>query len=204
MTDYVAIVRGVLPNGRSWSTSRHITSNQSEAALLTTWDNAWTTAWNVMTTGLSTLFTAATTITEFEVGTLNGSMRKVSKSINTASLAGTSAAVAGSQNTSIIVDWASAGTLRNQRGRQKLPAPAQDQVADGVLLSTPATNVKTAMDSIATAVRADGSTYFVFPRYATETGVPAFTKTVLIGNALIRNQLGTQTKRERKVTKTYT
>jgi uncharacterized membrane protein len=204
MTDYVATVRGVLPNGRGWSTSRHITSNQSEAALLTTWQNAWTTAWNLATTGLATVYTANTTITYFEVGTLNGSMRKTSKSPATVSLVGTATGDAGADNTAIVVDWLSSGTLRNQRGRQKLPAPAESQVAGGVLLSTPATNVKAAMDSIVTAVRADGSSYFVFPRYATEAGVPAFTKTQLIGNALIRNQLGTQNKRERKVAKTYT
>lgn len=204
MTDYVAIVRGVLPNGRSWSTSRHITSTQSEAALLTTWDNAWTSAWNLATTGLATVYTSGTTITEFEVGTLNGSMQKISKSVSTASLAGSDATTAGSQGTAIVIDWQSAGTQRFQRGRQKLPAPAQDMQADGVLLSTPATNIKTAMDSVATAVRADGSTYFVFPRYPTQGGTPAFTKTVLIGNALVRNQLGSQNKRERKVTKTYT
>jgi hypothetical protein len=203
MTDYVAIVRGVLPNGRGWSTSRHITSTQSEAALLTTWANAWTTAWNLATTGLATVYTAATTITEFEVGTLNGSMRKVSKSLDPVSLAGSNASDAGAQNTAIVVDWNSAGTLRNQRGRQKLPAPGEDQVVGGVISATPGANIKAAMDSVATAVRADGSTYFVFPRYATETGVPAFTKTVLIGNAAVREQLGSQNKRERKVPKTY-
>lgn len=204
MTDYVAIVRGVLPNGQSWSTSRHITSNQTEASLLTTWENAWTSAWNLAVTGLATVYTAGTTITGFEVGSLDGSMRKVSHSLASASLAGSNGTTAGAQNTSVVIYWGSAGTLRNQRGRQKLPAPAQDQATDGVLGGTPANNIKAAMDSIATAVRSDGSTYFVFPRYETETGIPPFTKTVLIGNALVRNQLGTEAKRERKVVKTYT
>lgn len=204
MTDYVATVRGVLPNGRSWSTSRHITSAQSEAALLTTWANAWTSAWNLATTGLATVYTATMSITDFEVGTLNGTMRKVSKSPDAVSLVGTATGDAGSDNTAIIVDWNSAGTMRNQRGRQFLPAPAESQVAGGVLLSTPATNIKAAMDSVATAVRADGSTYFVFPRYETEGGVAPYTKTILIGNALVRNQLGSQRKREKKVSKTYT
>jgi hypothetical protein len=204
MADYVAIVRGVLTNGRGWSTSRHITSAQSEAALLTTWENAWSSAWTLATTGLATLYTAGTTIDEFEVGTLNGTMRKVSKSVATAALTGSDGGLSGNPATAIIVDWQSAGTLRNQRGRQKLPGPADSQAIGGVLLGTPAANVKAAMDSIATAIRADGSTMFVFPRYATETGVPAYTKTVLIGNALIRNQLGSQNRRERKVTKTYT
>lgn len=204
MTDYIAIARGALPNGRSWSTSRHITSNQTESSLLSTWANAWTSAWNLATTGLATCYTAGTTITEFEVGTLNGTMRKISHSFQTAALAGSDANSAGSQNDSVVIYWGSAGTLRNERGRQKLPAPAVDMAVDGVLTNTASDNIKAAMDSIATAVRADGSTYFVFPRYTTETGVPAYTKTVLIGNALVRNQLGTESKRTRKVLKTYT
>lgn len=203
MTDYVAIVRGVLPNGRGWSTSRHITSNQSDAALLTTWQNAWTSAWNLAVTGLKTVYTANTTITQFEIGRLDGSMRKVAKTQANVSLVGTNATDAGADNTAIVVDWLSAGTLRNQRGRQKLPAPAEDQVVGGVIQATPGANIKAAMISIATAVRADGSTYFVFPRYTTETGVPAFTKTVLIGDPEVREQLGSQNKRERKVAKTY-
>lgn len=203
MADYVAITRGVLPNGRAWSTSRHITSAQSEAALLTTWQNAWTSAWSLAVTGLGVMYTAGTTITQYEVGTLNGTMRKISKSDATVALAGTDANSAGAQNTAVIVDWQSAGTMRNQRGRQFLPAPAVDMAVDGVLTNTAATNFKAAMDSIATAIRADGSTLFVFPRYATEGGVAAYTKTVLIGNALIRDQLGTKAKRERKVAKTY-
>jgi hypothetical protein len=204
MTDYVATVRGVLPNGRPWSTARHITSNQSEAALLTTWSNAWTTAWNLATTGLAVMYTSGTTVTQFEVGTLNGTMVKVSKSQSTASLAGTDANFATAQGTAVIVDWQSAGTLRNQRGRQKLPPTADDFAIDGVLVGAAPANFKAAMDSIATAIRADGSTLFVFNRYATIRGIPAYTKTVLIGNALIRNQLGSQNKRERKVPKTYT
>jgi hypothetical protein len=203
MTDYIATVRGVLPNGRSWSTARHITSNQSESALLTTWDNAWTTQWNLATTGIAVAYTSGTTITEFEVGTLNGTMRKTSKSVSTASLAGSDANSAGAQGTAIVIDWPSAGTLRNQRGRQKLPAPAVDMAVDGVLTSTAATNFKANIDAIATAIRADGSTFFVFPRYATLGGIAAYTKTILVGNVLVRDQLGSQNKRERKVTKTY-
>lgn len=204
MADYVATVRGVLPNGRAWSTSRHITSNQSEAALLTTWQNAWTTQWNLAVTGFGVAYTAGTTITQFEVGTLNGTMNKVSKSTATVALAGTDANSAGAQGTAIIVYWPSAGTLKRQRGRQKLPAPAVDMAVDGVLTNTAATNFKANVDAVATAIRADGSTIFVFNRYKTATdGAAPFTKTVLVGNVLVRDQLGSQNKRERKVPKTY-
>lgn len=203
MTDYIATVRGVLPNGRSWSTSRHITSGQTEAALLTTWQNAWTTAWNLATTGLATVYTSGTTITQFEVGTLNGTMRKISKSDATVSLAGTATGDGLPNNDAIIVDWTSATTQRYGRGRQMLPAPAESQTTNDALNSTPATNVKAAINSVKSAVTADGSTFFVFPRFATQGGQAAYAKTVLTSIA-VRNQLGSQRKRTKKEAKTYT
>lgn len=203
MTDYIATVRGVLPNGRTWSTSRHITSGQTESALLTTWQNAWTTAWNLATTGLATVYTSGTTITQFEVGTLNATMRKISKSDATVSLAGTATGDGLPNNDAIIVDWTSSNTQRYGRGRMMLPAPAESQTTNDALNSTPATNVKAAINSVKTAVTADGSTFFVFPRFATQSGQAAYAKTVLTSIA-VRNQLGSQRKRTKKEAKTYT
>jgi hypothetical protein len=203
MTDYLATVRGVQPNGRSWSTSRHITSNQTEPGLLTTWSNAWTTAWNLATTGLSTVYTTGLTITQFEVGTLNGSMRKVSKSQSNVSLPGTATGTSLPANNSIVVDWTSPSTQRWGRGRQALPAPADSQVVNDDLVPATATDVKAAMVSIHTAVAADGSTYFVFPRFTTQGGQPAFTKTV-ITIPLVRNKTGSQRKRYKKESVSYT
>lgn len=203
MTDYIATVRGVLPNGRSWSTSRHITSGQTEAALLTTWQNAWTTAWNLASTGLATVYTANTTITGFEVGTLNGTMRKISKSTATVSLPGTATGTGLPNNDAIVIDWSSATTQRYGRGRMMLPAPADSQTTNDALNSTPATNVKAAINSVKSAVTADGSTFFVFPRFATQSGQAAYAKTVLTSIA-VRNQLGSQRKRTKKEAKTYT
>lgn len=203
MTDYIAIVRGVQPNGRSWSTSRHITSGQTEAALLTTWQNAWTTAWNLATTGLATVYTSALTITQFEVGTLNGSMRKMSKSVANVSLAGTATGTSLPANNSIVVDWTSSTVQRFGRGRQQLPAPADSQVVNDDLVAGTATNVKAAMNSVHTAIAADGSTYFVFPRFPTQSGQPAFAKTV-ITTPLVRNKTGSQRKRYKKEVVAYT
>lgn len=203
MTDYIATVRGVLPNGRSWSTSRHITSGQTESALLTTWQNAWTTAWNLATTGLDTVFTSGTTITQFEVGTLNATMRKVSKSVATVSLAGTATGTGLPNNDAIVIDWTSTNVQRYGRGRMMLPAPAESQTTNDSLNATPATNVKAAINSVKSAVTADGSTFFVFPRFATQGGQPAYAKTVLT-TISVRNQLGSQRKRTKKEAKTYT
>lgn len=123
MSDYVAFVRGVLPNGRPWSTERKITSVQSPSALLTTWQNAWTTAWNLATTGLATVYNAATTITQFEVGTLDGSMRKVAKTVANVNLVGSDANDPISGNNSIVVHWTSAVTQKYGQGFMKLPPP---------------------------------------------------------------------------------
>lgn len=202
MTDYVAYVRGTLPNGRSWSTSRHITSNQTQTALLTTWQNAWTSAWNLATTGLSTVYDASTVITEFEIGTLNGSMRKIAKDTADVTLPGTATGAAYAAADSVVVEWMSTVTQKYGHGFQKLPAPAETQADNGVILATPGANIKAAIASVQTAIQADGSTFFVFPRTTTESGQPAFTKTVT-STFRVREQLGTVRKRERKVTKTY-
>lgn len=202
MTDYIAYVRGVLADGRAWSTERHITSTQSASALLTTWQNAWTSAWNLATTGLATVYATSTSITGFEVGTLNASMHKVAKTTASVSLAGTATGTGLPGANSIVVDWTSTVTQRYGRGRMALPAPADDQAANDALLATPGANVKAAIASVQTAVNADGSTFFVFPRFTTQSGQLAFTKTVLTSFA-VRQQLGTQRRRTRKTTKTY-
>ena len=202
MADYIAYVRGVLANGRGWSTERHITSTQSASALLTTWQTAWTSAWNLATTGLATVYDSTTSITQFEIGTLNGTMHKVAKSTANVSLAGTATGTSLPAANSIVVDWTSTVTQKYGRGRMALPPPADDQVADDVLLATPGANVKAAIQSVQTAVQADGSTFFVFPRFATQSGQAAFAKTVT-GTFAVRKQVGTQKRRGRKETKTY-
>lgn len=202
MADYVCYVRGTLPNGRSWSTERRITSNQSPSALLTTWANAWTSAWNLATTGLGVMYDANTKITEFEVGTLNASMRKIAKALDPVNLVGTSGGDPYSANNTVVVNWESAVTQRYGTGNQKLPPPTEAFVDGDVLTATAGANFKAAMTSIQAAINADGSTFFVAPKTTTESGQPAFAKTVLT-TFRVREQLGTERKRTKKEPKTY-
>lgn len=202
MTDYVAFVRGTLPNGRPWSTERKITSTQAASALLTTWQNAWTSAWNLATTGLATCYDANTKITQFEVGTLDANMRKVAKATANVNLVGSDAGDPISGNNDVVILWTSAVTQKYGRGFMKLPPPTENMVNGLTILATPGANIKTAIGSVRTAVQADGSTFFVAPRFTTESGQPAFTKTVLTAYA-VREQLGDMRTREAKVTKTY-
>ena len=202
MADYVAFVRGVLPNGRPWSTQRKITSTQSPSALLTTWQNAWTSAWNLAVTGLNVVYDANTKITEFEVGTLDANMRKVAKATAAVNLVGTDAGDPISANNAVIVYWTSAVTQKYGHGFNKLPPPTEAFVNGLTITATGGANIKAAILSIKTAIQADGSTFFVAPRYLTESGQPAFAKTVLT-NYEVREQLGDERLREQKVAKTY-
>lgn len=202
MADYVAFVRGTLPNGRPWSTERKITSTQSPSALLTTWQNAWTSAWNLAVTGLKTVYDVNTIITEFEVGTLDANMRKVAKVTASVSLPGTDANDPISGNNDIVILWTSTVTQKYGRGFMKLPPPTEAMVNGLVIAATPGANIKAAIQSVQTAVQADGSTFFVAPRYLTESGQPAFAKTVLTAFK-VREQLGDMRTREAKVAKTY-
>lgn len=202
MADYVAFVRGVLPNGRPWSTQRKITSTQSPSALLTTWQNAWTSAWNLAVTGLNVVYDANTKITEFEVGTLDANMRKVAKATAAVNLVGTDAGDPISANNAVIVYWTSAVTQKYGHGFNKLPPPTENFVNGLTITATGGADIKAAILSIKTAIQADGSTFFVAPRYLTESGQPAFAKTVLT-NYEVREQLGDERLREQKVAKTY-
>lgn len=202
VTDYVAFVRGTLPNGRPWSTERKITSTQAASALLTTWQNAWTSAWNLAVTGLNVMYDANTKITQFEVGTLDASLRKVAKSTASVNLVGTDAGDPISGNNDVVVLWTSTVTQKYGRGFMKLPPPCEDMVNGLTLTATAGANFKAAIQSVQTAVQADGSTFFVAPRYLTESGQPAFAKTVLTAFK-VREQLGDMRTREAKVPKTY-
>jgi hypothetical protein len=202
MADYVAFVRGSLPNGRPWSTNRKITSTQSPSALLTTWQNAWTSAWNLAVTGLNVMYDANTKITQFEVGTLDANLRKVAKATVDVNLVGTDANDPISGNNDVVIFWSSSVTQKYGHGFNKLPPPCEDMVNGLVIAATPGANFKAAIQSVQTAVQADGSTFFVAPHYLTASGQPAFAKTVLT-SFKVREQLGDMRMRESKVAKTY-
>jgi hypothetical protein len=202
MADYVAFVRGTLPNGRPWSTNKKITSVQSPSALLTTWQNAWTSAWNLAVTGLKVVYDVNTKITEFEVGTLDANMHKVAKTTATVSLPGTDAGDPISGNNDIVVLWTSPVTQPYGHGFMKLPPPTEAMVNGLVIGATPGANIKAAIQAVQTAVQADGSTFFVSNPFDTVTGHPAHSKTVLTAFQ-VREQLGDMRRREAKVAKTY-
>ena len=179
MTDYYAQVFGHFNNARKWSTGRHITSNQSPAALLTTWSNAWTTAWNDATNGFKLNYPTGLAITNVQIATLDGTMKQTAKVGAPLALAGTSAGFPLPTSLAVVLAWSSSTQIgRTKRGHMAMPAPAENAVLNDTLTGTAQGQFSAAINLVKSAINADGSTFFVYPKFVTSTGIPAFTKTV--------------------------
>lgn len=202
MTDFYAQMHGTYGNGDGWSTGLRITSNQTPDALLTTFSNAWIAAWTNGTYGLNTLYHTDTTTTEYTVAPLDGNMREVTKSVLTSITPGTSSDTALPNDNAIVVSLRSPYIGKSRRGRAFLPAPVEGIVSAGQYTSASMTRVKTAFQSVLTAIQADGSTVFVTNLKPLKDLTPAFRKTV-ITSILVARKTATQTRRTDREASNY-
>jgi len=195
MTDYLCITHGHFENGDVWSFGWHVTSNEPLATLLTTWSNAWISAWTNGTYGLQTLYPTTTVMDGWTVYELDASMRALFKATLTNAQPGTSSDNGLPNEVAITVSKRSPTVAKYGRGKTSLPAPVEGIVVNGSYTSASMTRVKTAVDAAFSAITADGSTVFVFPRVETKGHVLPFTKTV-ITSLLVALKVGSQTRRE--------
>lgn len=178
--DFKAQVKGHFVSGRKWSTGLHITSSQSESALLTTWSNAVIAAWTHATYGLNLIYPTNTLIDSFQVSTLNASMLELSKSVLVSSHAGITGTASEPERLAINVFLSSDVLANNARGFMRLPAPITGVFLQDVMDPTIGGHIKSAITDIFAAIRADGSTVFSFNRKLTKKlALPAFSKEVL-------------------------
>ena len=189
-------VNGVYAAGGKWSFGFRVTSTQSLAALATTMTNAWASAWTNGTYGLALIYPAGTNMVSTTVASLDGTMKQTFKIVTAASHVGASGGTSLGYASSIVVSMRSTGIKRWQRGRFKLPAPDPQFVTGDRLLGTPGGHVSTAVNSVKTAVQADGSTVFVCG-LADHKLLPgtAFVKTVIDLPFEVADKLGTQRNR---------
>lgn len=203
MTDYYCQVKGSYAGAASWSFGLRVTSNQAQASLLTTWQNAWTNAWTNATYGLATMYPTGTEITEYSVATLDANYKQVSKSLAAVSQPGTSTDDTLPYLNSIVVSTRTAMIGRHARGRFFLPSPGESSINNNVVTSAAVTRVKSAVESVKTAIQADGSTFFV-------VHVPTITPPTVAGpkyvitDFLVSNKPARQSRRVSKIQPTYT
>jgi hypothetical protein len=161
MTDYYAQVSGAYSATVGWTFGRHITSAQSPSALLTTWQNAWTAAWNDGTHGMKVIYPTTTSITGFSVATLDTTYHQTAKVASTVSLAGTATGDTLPWQEAILVSLSSSTQIgRHSRGRFYLPALEETFVNGDVVVSTEVTRLSAAVNAVRAAVVADGSSFF--------------------------------------------
>jgi hypothetical protein len=182
MTDYYARVHGHFENLDPWSTGLHITSNQTRTSLLTTFSNAWIAAWTNGTYGLETLYHTDVVMDGWDVYELDARLKGLFKASLLSAQPGTSSDTPPANEQTTLVEWSAPLINKRGRGFSRLPGLVEGVLVNGSYTSTAGTRVKTAMQSIQTAIQADGSTIFVAPtnvKVPPKDGTPLYTKTVL-------------------------
>jgi hypothetical protein len=101
-----------------------------------------------------------------------------------------------------VISWRGLAIQRYGRGRWYMPALAEDQVNGDVVITTAANRIKTAVQSVYTAMTTDGSTFFVTNKKALKDGTPPFRKTI-VTTPLVATKPARQSRRTRKVPTTY-
>jgi hypothetical protein len=202
VTDYYAQMHGAYAGGIPWSTGVHITSNQSEAALSTTWGNAVQTLWTDGANGIETLYPTSTSLVETSVATLNGTMHEVTKTRTSHLIPGTSTADTLPYQEAIVISLRGNSVRRSGRGRMFLPALAEDQVNSDALITAAQTRLSNAFKALFLSIQADGSTFFVFNRLPLKDGTAAFTKSV-VTTPRVSNKPARQSRRVAKIAPSY-
>lgn len=197
MTDYKIELSGSYGTGRKWSTGFHMTSSSDLATVLVDMGFKVTDLWTNGTYGLETLYATTTSLTNIAVIQLDTSMRELQRIDGPATLPGTATTDEGANQLSILVSLRNVFAGERNRGRMYLPSPAEGAVAEGVLGSTEATRVSTAISAFFTGLRAGGGVIFVFNRAAHPRDLVPFTKKTVTAEKVDR-VLRTQRRRIRK------
>lgn len=203
MTDYKVKFYGKLPGTVEWTSSLGVTSEQTPSELITTMAAALGNMWSNGTYGIGAQYVPGVTLDGFDVITLNGTFRETLKSSHALSLVGTSGDAALSNNTTMTIRKESPGLQKWQRGFLSLPAPVEGVLVDGLYTNTARDRFGAALESVRTAVQADGSTIYINTgNPGPEDHFPAYTKTVITKLAA-SNKPGTRRQRTRKVVAAY-
>jgi hypothetical protein len=201
-TDYRSVLHGHYDGTHFWSTRMHITSPQSEAALLATVSAAWAAAWAHGTYGFRIVYPTTTGIDSVTMYTLDAALKGVSKSVQAIPDVGLSAVDTEPWEVAIDVELRNGGLRPDQRGRIKLPAPDVTVFTANVMDTTIQGHLKSAVSDVFAAIRADGSTVFTYPRKATKRGVAALTHNIML-TEVISSKPGVNSVRTREIKPVY-
>lgn len=202
MTDYYCQAIGNFLNGRSWSWGIHVNSGQSEAALATTFSNAVVAAWSTNGNPIKSYLAAGTQLDYVTVATLNGTFHETSKTPVVTVVNGTAGGDTLPIQESVVVSERSNSIQKFGRGRFYLPALEETFVNNNVVDATALGHISTNINTIKTAIQADGSTIFVVSKKPHKDGTGQYVKSV-ITIWKVSNKPARQSKRNRKTAAVY-
>ena len=197
MPDYKLEVSGSFGTGRRWSWGCHVSSTADLATTITDWAAQVVSFWTNGPHGVETLYATTTILDTVTAIQLGATMHEVQRIDSPTTLAGTAAGEEGANQLAILVSLRNVMSGARNRGRMYLPSPAEDAVDEGILGSTQATRVSTAITALFTGMRTAGYTFFVFNRTAHVLDPVPFTKKTITSEK-IDKVLRTQRRRVRK------
>lgn len=203
MTDFYGRVHGHYASGRPWGFGWHLTAALSLSTVATDWGSAVSALWTDATNGLNALYPTTTVLDTTDVVQLTSTLTYNSvSSPDNLNLAGTNVNIGTPDETAIVLSLRAATIGKGDRGRTKLPAPSENEVNNGELLTAAATRVGTIATAMLASLNGSGIGVFVFNRFATISKPVALTKTT-ISSAKCSSKLGTVRKRTKHETVTY-
>jgi hypothetical protein len=162
MALFRCVASGVFASGRAWSFRQYFVSTAILATVQGDWLAQTVSAWTDGTHGLQTLYPTTTVYNRARTYqtalTLGPPIKVISTAIaeNAFTHAGTSVADGLPDQDAVLVSLRSAGVGPNHRGRNSLPAVAEDIVVGDILGAVQATRVSTAMSALRIGMAAAG------------------------------------------------
>ena len=202
MADYYCQVDGVFANGRSWTFGVHVTSAQNISTLLTTWNSAWTAAWNSGANALKQFYPVGTEVAQTTVALLDATFHETQKQAQPNSIPGTATGDTLPIQEAVVVSERSLNIQKHGRGRFYLPALEETFVNNNVVDPTALGKISAAVNSVKTAIQADGSSIFVVSKKPHKDGTGQYVKTPII-QWKVSNKPARQSKRNNKSTPVY-
>jgi hypothetical protein len=176
VTDYKLEVSGSFGTGRRWSWGCHVSGGSDLLTTETDWAAQVASFWTNGSHGVETLYATSTVLDTVSTIQLGATFNEIQRLDGPTTLPGTSTAEEGANQLAILVSQRNVFSGARNRGRFYLPSPAEDAVDGGILGSSQATRVSTAIIALFTGMRTAGYTFFVFNRESHPHDLVPFTK----------------------------
>lgn len=154
MTIYSCRVRGLAAGAFRWSYGIHCNATVSAASLLSTWHDANNTLWTTATHGYQHLVNADIATVDVVVYTLNASLITLAVTSTPLAITGDNAHDSLPFDVSTTVGFIGASDIKSDKGRMKMPTPANDAVTAHAFTTAFLTSMKDVLDPFFTTLNA--------------------------------------------------